>query len=326
MFLVFSLNLCRLQIIPKRRWYVSNSSVRKPHNLCHSNIFSCGTKSFFCDSEKSWFLKRFKTVSGCEKVKRCIFVLLGELYFLGERTAVVFLLSLFEALCHWCTTAQPLLHVALSPPCFCLRGGFWSADVRVYFYACFLVDHTDVYTRCVARCPTLSTFLIKIYFSSTSLHFVRGTFVNFQFIFFLKKRICHVVFALLPPSNKAVRFRPAAWLRISRWRLLQSLKWRGHMTTVIFTSCRRQLTLVTDKSASETKPGCLCLCWVGLFAESSWLLDPCGSHAGPAGSQAERQGGVCQHSCSLRGSVIDTMWATDLLHRQLPLFCCCGQK
>lgn len=47
----------------------------------------------------------------------------------------------------------------------------------------------------------------------------------------------------------------------------------------------------------------VCFCWAGLFAESSWLSDPCGPHTVLAGCQADGQGGVCQHSCLLRGGV-----------------------
>lgn len=189
--------------------------------------------------------------------------------------------------------------------------------------------------HCVGQCPTVTTFLLKVYFSSTSaLCLWNICELPIRFFFFFFKSVMWFLGVFLAPGETSElqlsresqdEFVFCDILEEPRYQD-ESLVWKGTTTAVISTFCRRQLTLVTDKSASKLEPGCLCLCWVGLFAESSWLPDPCGSHAGLAGSQAERQGDVCQHSCSLRGSVIDTMWATDLLHQQLPLFCCCGQK
>lgn len=138
---------------------------------------------------------------------KCIFVLLGEL-FPRERTAVVFLLWFFEALCHWCTTAQPLLQVALSPPCVCLRGGFFVVVVggcEGLFLCLFFSWPYSCVPHCVGQCPTVTTFLLKIYFSG--FHVCR-IFVNFKsdFFFFFSKSVMWFFAPPPPASNKAVKF------------------------------------------------------------------------------------------------------------------------
>lgn len=129
---------------------------------------------------------------------KCIFVLLGDLF------PLVFLLWLFEALCQWCTTAQPLLHVALSPPCVCLRGGFWGFFVggcEGLFLCLFFSWPYRCVPHCVGQCPPVTTFLLKIYFCSTSA--LCGTFVNFRFYFF-PNLSCGFCLFFPPASNKAL--------------------------------------------------------------------------------------------------------------------------
>ena len=73
--------------------------------------------------------------------------------------------------------------------------------------------------------------------------------------------------------------------------------------------------------------------WVRLTSENdlSWLATHAGGRYGAKArvapqTRADHWVPMCQgHGASLlRGDVLDTMEATDLLHRQA--FCCCGQK
>lgn len=78
------------------------------------------------------------------------------------------------------------------------------------------------------------------------------------------------------------------------------------------------LTQICEKGARKfgvVEAGCspesVCM-FVCVCAERGCLLNPLGSlplcpYTVLTGSQADRQGSVCQHSCLLRGSVTDTM-------------------